>query len=148
MLSCGKWRFIGRSVGSMFNLRKAFLLVPVLILAAALPVLAQNTATPEATESAAMTPLDKIEINQAGLFPEGIEWDAAGSRFLVSSLSGQGINAVADDGTLTPFADAENKMSIVGLQIDSAHKRLLAAYSDASVFSDTSVKGQAALGIY
>jgi sugar lactone lactonase YvrE len=130
----------------MRNIRTALLLIVVFVIASVFPALAQDA--PEATESAGMAGPDKIEVKQAGMFPEGIEWDAKGGRFLLSSLSGQGISAVTDDGMVTPFAEAENSLSIVGLHIDKANNRLLADYSDASIFSSPDATGQAALGIY
>ncbi|MBZ0288214.1 MAG: SMP-30/gluconolactonase/LRE family protein [Anaerolineae bacterium] len=137
----------------MSKLSKALLLVIVLI-SSIFPALAQDAA-PEATDAAAgmSLPADSdlpasIEVVVPGLFPEGIEWDAAGSRFFLSSLSGQGIHTVTDDGTATPFAAAENGMSAIGIEIDEANNRLLVDYSDASVFSDQNATGMAALGIY
>lgn len=135
----------------MSNFRKSLLLVMVLLISSVVPAFAQDAA-PEATD--AMTfPANGdapayIAIAMPGLFPEGIEWDANGGRFFLSSLSGQGITAVLDDGTTTPFAAAENGMSAIGIQIDDVNNRLLVDYSDASVFSDPNATGMAALGIY
>jgi sugar lactone lactonase YvrE len=132
----------------MNKLSTTVLLAMVLIVGAAFPAFAQE-ATPEATEEGMTSPApDSIVVSLPGLFPEGIEWDAAGSRFLLSSLSGQGINAVADDGTATPFATAENGLSAVGIHIDEASNRLLVDYSDASIFGNQDATGTAALGIY
>jgi sugar lactone lactonase YvrE len=132
----------------MNKLRTTVLLVMVLVIGAAFPAFAQE-ATPEATEGAMPSPSPiNIVVNFPGLFPEGIEWDVVGNRFLLSSLSGQGINAVADDGTITPFAIAENGLSAVGIHIDEASNRLLVDYSDASVFGNPDATGTAGLGIY
>ncbi len=135
----------------MSRIGKTLLLGLVLIVGAVFPAFAQDAA-PEATD-AVMSPANgevpaKIDVMIPGLFPEGIAWDATGRRFFISSLSGQGITAVADDGTTTPFAAAENGMSAVGLEVDATNNRLLVDYSDASVFSDPNAKGAAALGIY
>ncbi|MEO8610438.1 MAG: SMP-30/gluconolactonase/LRE family protein [Chloroflexota bacterium] len=135
----------------MSSMGKTVLLVMILIVGAVFPAFAQD-ATPEATD-AMMSPANgeapaKIDVMIPGLFPEGIAWDATGKRFFLSSLSGQGITAVADDGTTTPFASAENGMAAVGLEVDEANNRLLVDYSDAAVFSDPNAKGAAALGIY
>jgi sugar lactone lactonase YvrE len=132
----------------MNKLRTTVLLMMVLVIGTVFPAFAQE-ATPEATEDmmSSNSPIN-IEVNFPGLFPEGIEWDAVGSRFLLSSLTGQGINAVADDGTITPFAVAENSLSAVGIHIDEASNRLLVDYSDAAVMGDPSNNGTAALGIY
>jgi sugar lactone lactonase YvrE len=142
--------FLLESEAMMNRIPKPFLLFTLILSLAAVPVFAQDAA-PEATEESSAPSSEApelIEVNVPGLFPEGIEWDAARGRFLLSSLSGQGINAVADDGTITPFASAENSMSAVGIHIDEATNRLLVNYSDASVFGDPEATGQAALGIY
>jgi len=136
----------------MNRIPKVFLLVMLILSVVALPAFAQE-ATPEATEEEMTSTTtgeapETIEVAVPGLFPEGIEWDAARNRFLLSSLSGQGISAVTDDGTVTSFATAENSMSAVGIHIDTANNRLLVDYSDVSVFSDPAATGQAALGIY
>jgi sugar lactone lactonase YvrE len=147
----GAFYFIGR-IGSMSSMRKTLLLAMVLIVGAVFPAFAQEV-TPEVTDAAVMSPANgeapaTITVNFPGLFPEGIAWDATGNRFFLSSLSGQGISAIADDGTITPFAAAENGMSAVGLEVDPVNNRLLVDYSDASIFSDPNATGAAALGIY
>lgn len=121
----------------MYRIAKSLLLVVFIMLAAALPVLAQDASLP-----------DTIQVNAPGLFPEGIEWDANGNRFLLGSLAGNGVIAVTDDGAITQFATEENRLSSVGLHIDEATNRLLVDYSDASVFSDPDALGTASLGIY
>jgi sugar lactone lactonase YvrE len=132
----------------MSSIGKVLLLVMVIIVGAVFPAFAQD-ATPEVTMSPANGEVPaKIDVMMPGLFPEGIAWDATGKRFFLSSLTGQGITAVADDGTTTPFAAAENGMAAVGLEVDEANNRLLVDYSDAAVFSDPNAKGAAALGIY
>jgi sugar lactone lactonase YvrE len=75
---------------------------------------------------------DQVLIQHPGLFPEGIEWDAVGSRFLVGSLSEGTIYAVADDGTLTPFIEDDDLRSSVGIHIDAERNRLLVCNSDRS----------------
>jgi sugar lactone lactonase YvrE len=133
---------------SMSSIGKTLLLGLVLVVGAVFPAFAQD-ATPEATMSPANGEVPaKIDVLMPGLFPEGIAWDATGKRFFLSSLTGQGITAVADDGTTTPFAAAENGMAAVGLEVDATNNRLLVDYSDAMVFSDPNAKGAAALGIY
>jgi sugar lactone lactonase YvrE len=116
------------------------------------PAFAQD-ATPEATDAMVSSPANgeapaKIDVMIPGLFPEGIAWDVMGRRFFLSSLTGMRITAVTDDGTATPFAAAENGMAAVGLEVDQTNNRLLVDYSDAAVFSDSTAKGAAALGIY
>jgi sugar lactone lactonase YvrE len=98
------------------------MLTLIVLLALVIPVaFAQDTALPE-----------EVLIEHPGLFPEGIEWDAVGSRFLVGSLSEGTIFEVADDGTITPFIEDEDLRSSVGIHIDAEGNRLLVANSDRS----------------
>src|SRR5262245_20377950 len=145
MLFCGKRFILLEGLDAMNSIRNTLVLVLILIVGAVVPTLAQD-ATPEATDESMIQPTSgilpqTITVSFPGLFPEGIAWDAVGNRFFLSSLSGQGINAVADDGTMTPFAPAENGMSAVGLEVDAANNRLLVDYSDASIFSDPNATG-------
>jgi sugar lactone lactonase YvrE len=71
---------------------------------------------------------DQVVAQYPNLFPEGIEWDAEGQRFLVSSLTLGTIFAVADDGTMTPFIEDEALVSSLGIHIDTQHNRLLVAH--------------------
>lgn len=77
----------------------------------------------------ALTP-DAVMFTQTGLYPEGVQYDAANSRFLVSSLTTGAIGQVRDDGTYTAFADGSALVSTVGLNLDEPRNRLLAAVSD------------------
>lgn len=56
------------------------------------------------------------------LFPEGISRDAARHRWLVSSVRHRTIVAVADDGSITPFAHGlpADVGAILGIRVDSA----------------------------
>src|SRR5690348_2930356 len=82
--------FYCKEMNSMSSMRKALLLIMVLIVGAVVPAFAQD-ATPEVTMSPANGEVPaKIDVMMPGLFPEGIAWDATGRRFFLSSLSGQG----------------------------------------------------------
>jgi sugar lactone lactonase YvrE len=101
-------------------------LLVVMALSSIFAVAAQD-ATPESTLSAAP---DTININVPGLMPEGIEYDATRGQFLVGSISQGSVSVVADDGTITPLLQDPKLHSIIGLQIDAPHNRLLFASTD------------------
>lgn len=71
-----------------------------------------------------------VTFTQAGLYPEGVEYDATNGRFLVSSVTRGAIGQVADDGTYSVFADAPQLIGTAGLQLDAGHNRLLVAVGD------------------
>lgn len=75
---------------------------------------------------------DQVTFTQAGLYPEGTQYDAANGRFLVSSQTAGHLGQVKDDGTYTHFADDAQLISTIGLKLDQAggRNRLLAAVSD------------------
>jgi len=92
---------------------------------------------------------DLVLAKQPSLHPEGVEWDAVNGRFLVGSLTQGTVFAVADDGTVTPFATSDNlAMGSVGIHIDKSTNRLLVAHSNPLVLGDAEVIGVAQLGIY
>lgn len=92
-----------------------FLLVTLL----ALPVLAQEAP-------------DVIELERRGLMPEGIEYDAQGERFLVSSLTQGTIFSFGVDGELQPFIEDEDLAATVGIEVDEASNRLLVVVTEAT----------------
>lgn len=73
---------------------------------------------------------DKITVPQAALNPEGIQWDEANQRFLVSSRAQGRIGVVKDDSTYTQLADDSRLISTIGLHLDAGRNRVLAAVSD------------------
>ncbi len=91
---------------------------------------------------------DSITYTYPSHFPEGIEWDEAGQRFLLGSLTGGPIVAVTDDGTATPFIEFDTPQPSIGLQIDAERGRLLVVFSDSSAFTNPANKGVAKLGAY
>lgn len=72
----------------------------------------------------------KITFSSASLYPEGVEWDASGKRFLVSSLRKGEIGSVKDDGTYQVFAKDPRMVSSVGMEIDAPRDRVLVCNSD------------------
>ncbi|GGG58378.1 gluconolaconase [Hymenobacter glacieicola] len=72
----------------------------------------------------------RINVAQAGLHPEGIQYDEANKRFLVSSRTKGQIGSVRDDSTYTLFADDARLISTIGLNLDAGRQRLLVAVSD------------------
>lgn len=89
---------------------------------------------------------DVVRIEDPGLHPEGIEYDAAGDRFLVSSVTRGTVTAVGDDGSRSVFVDDPDITSSIGIHIDRARDRLLVANSTVAVFQ--SQPGHARLGAY
>ncbi len=74
-----------------------------------------------------------VTFTQAGLYPEGVQYDAPNSRFLVTSLTTGRVGQVKDDGTYsTAFPDEPRLVSAIGAYLDNAQgrNRLLVAISD------------------
>lgn len=114
---------------ALFSLpRFARLAVLAISLAGLLPACSDDQEPPVAP-----APPDKITVPQAGLSPEGIQYDETGKRFLVSSRTQGRIGAVKDDSTYTQFADDPRLVSTIGLNLDVDRQRLLAAVSDIGV---------------
>lgn len=83
--------------------------------------------TEEATPSMLEPGPDFITLADPSLMPEGIEYDAERDVFLVGSLSRGNVNRVTLDGEITELGNSEQAASIVGLEVDEARGRLLAA---------------------
>jgi sugar lactone lactonase YvrE len=81
-------------------------------------------------EPAAMATPAKITVPQAALSPEGIQYDEANKRFIVSSRTQGRLGTVRDDSTYTQLADDPRLVSTIGLNLDATRQRLLAAVSD------------------
>jgi sugar lactone lactonase YvrE len=102
---------------------------------------------------AATTPSPaRITVPQAGLSPEGIQYDEANQRFIVSSRTRGRLGTVRDDSTYTVLADDPRLVSTIGLNLDASRQRLLAAVSDAGVntsrSTSTTLRKLAALAIF
>ena len=118
------------SVSSLFTPVKAVCrAVPLALLATSL--LAGCDKDDKSAIPAATAP-DAVAFTQANLYPEGVQYDATGSRFLVSSQTSGAVGQVKDDGTYSVFADNAQLVSSVGmnLDIDGNRDRLLVAVSD------------------
>jgi sugar lactone lactonase YvrE len=79
---------------------------------------------------ATLGPPAQVNFTQAGLYPEGTQYDDAGGRFLVSSQTAGRIGQVKDDGSYAQFADDAQLISTIGLRLDVPRNRLLVAVSD------------------
>jgi sugar lactone lactonase YvrE len=82
---------------------------------------------------------DVVKFVQPGLYPEGTQYDSQSGRFLVSSQTAGRIGQVTGDiaatdttntGIYTIFADNDQLISTIGLNLDASRNRLLAAVSD------------------
>ena len=72
----------------------------------------------------------RISVPQAGLSPEGIQYDEANKRFYVSSRTKGTVGTVRDDSTYSEFGKDARLISTIGLNLDAGRQRLLAAVSD------------------
>lgn len=70
-----------------------------------------------------------IEIHEPALFPEGIDYDKQGNRFLVSSITRGDIGQVID-GEYSVFVSNPNFVSTIGLHVDQRGKRVLITNSN------------------
>ncbi|WP_055562855.1 SMP-30/gluconolactonase/LRE family protein, partial [Hymenobacter sp. AT01-02] len=88
----------------------------------------------EAKDDLAPSPPTLVTFTAPGLFPEGVQYDAANQAFLVSSLTTGNVGRVKDDNTYTVLAagSATGITSAVGLQLDEARSRVLVASSNAT----------------
>ena len=86
----------------------------------------------EAPVTVAPTAPDAVAFTQANLYPEGVQYDATGSRFLVSSQTAGAVGQVKDDGTYAVFIDNAQLVSTIGLNLDTdgGRDRLLVAVAD------------------
>lgn len=94
-------------------------------------LLLSSCAKDKASDPATPTAPAVVTFSQAGLYPEGVQYDAANSRFLVTSLTTGRVGQVKDDGTYsTAFPDDPKLVSAIGLYLDEPRNRVLAAVSD------------------
>lgn len=85
---------------------------------------------------------EQIVIHEEALFPEGIEYDAANGRYLVSSLTRGTIGQVDDEGNYEAFIQDDDFVATIGIDIDRLNERLLVAVSNPAE------RNLAALGSY
>lgn len=86
------------------------------------------TATPEPLVFASSE--EGISVVFDNLFPEGIEFDENGERFLLGSMSEHTVYQVFDDGTIEPLIEDPDLIECVGLEIDRNNNRLLVVNND------------------
>jgi hypothetical protein len=73
---------------------------------------------------------ESITIDQAALYPEGVEFYHKGQYFLVSSLTQGTIGRVRDNGNYQAFIEDEDFVSTIGIHIDDNSDRLLICNSN------------------
>lgn len=94
---------------------------------------------------------NQITSMQAGLNPEGIEYNKNTKRFYLSSMNGGKIVAVDYNGTTTNFTSGEPyPLSSAGLQVDYVNNRLLVACSNLQELfdNDSTTKGISVLRVF
>lgn len=120
------------------------------LVAVAAAVTMATCGDPEPPQDTEATPApslpDRVRVADPGLHPEGIEYDEAGERFLISSITRGTVTSVEDDGSWSVFIEDPDIVSSIGIHIDDARGRLLVASSDASTIG--SGGGPAMLGAY
>ncbi|WP_052732969.1 SMP-30/gluconolactonase/LRE family protein [Hymenobacter terrenus] len=99
----------------------------------------------EKNEEAAPATPDTITITRPALYPEGLAYDAANGRFLVSSFTTGAVGQVKDDGTYTTFADDAQLVSSAGIFLDEPRNRVLVAVADPGTGSRTTTATQGKL---
>lgn len=94
---------------------------------------------------------NSIWVNQAALYPEGLEYDARQNRFLLSSVREGSVYEVLADGTVNRFIQDNRLVSSTGIHIDTQRNRLLVPNADYGVSLQSTpdtLDQMAALGIY
>ncbi len=142
-------RFLPATAGFAPLPRVARLTAVTAGLLALLPACSKNDepATPVAVANPS-----RISVPQAGIYPEGIQWDDASQRFYVSSRARGTVGTVRDDSTYAEFSQDTRLVSTIGLNLDAGRQRLLAAVSDnnfnPSVQNQSTYRNLAALAIF
>jgi sugar lactone lactonase YvrE len=100
----------------------------------------------------AVTNPSRISVPQAGLSPEGVQYDDANKRFIVSSRTKGFISTVRDDSTFNQLADDPRLISTIGVNLDASRSRILVAVSDnganTSRTTATTLRKRAAVAIF
>lgn len=94
---------------------------------------------------------DVVSFKNMALYPEGVEYDPKGKRFLVTSMRKGTVGEVKDDGSYKDYIKDENFVSAVGIRADSERDRLLVCNSDpgASIYTKKENQGKlAGIGIF
>jgi len=116
------------------------------------PAKTETPATPATTtEQSSSTPApvaalpDVIRFTKPALYPEGLEYDAANNRFLVTSLHEGTVGTVTPEGQYQLLFQDSHMVSAIGIRIDPAHDRALVCNSDPGVSLHTSKETQGKL---
>ena len=72
----------------------------------------------------------RISVPQVGFHPEGIQYDEANKRFIVSSRTKGVVSTVRDDSTFAQLADDPRLISTIGVNLDAGRNRVLVAVAD------------------
>ena len=88
---------------------------------------------------------DNITFTKNALYPEGVDYDAANHRFLVTSLHEGVVGAVTADGTYTPVFQNPAMISAIGIRIDAKRDRVLVCNSDPGASIHTKPESQGKL---
>jgi len=86
-----------------------------------------------------------VIFTKPALYPEGVDYDVKGNRFLVTSLREGIVGSVTDDGTYKVFAQDPAMVSAIGLRIDAERDRVLVCNSDPGVSLHTKKENQGKL---
>jgi sugar lactone lactonase YvrE len=86
-----------------------------------------------------------VSFTKAALYPEGVDYDTQGKRFLVTSLHEGIVGAVTDDGSYSVFAQDPSMVSAIGIRIDAARDRVLVCNSDPGASIHTKKENQGKL---
>ena len=121
-------------------------------LAAGLLVLLPGCSDDDDSTTPTLINPDRISVPQAALHPEGIQYDEANKRFIVSSRTKGAIGTVRDDSTFAQLADDPRLISTIGANLDAGRNRVLVAVSDNGVnptrTTAATLRKRAALAIF
>ena len=106
---------------------------------------AQSTAPADTAMSAAPSLPDTISFKKEALYPEGVEYDAANNRFLVTSLREGVVGTVTPDGIYNALFQDSQMVSAIGIRIDRDRDRVLVCNSDPGVSIHTKPETQGKL---
>jgi len=103
--------------------------------------------SPESDAKVAKTAMlpGTISFTKPALYPEGVDYDAAQNRFLVTSLHEGTVGTVSLDGKYMPLFQDPHMVSAIGLRIDAKRDRVLVCNSDPGVSLHTNKETQGKL---
>lgn len=94
---------------------------------------------------------DEIVVNNAGLYPEGIDYSEELDRYIITSLTTGQVGTVDDDGNYEVLINDPEIISAIGVLVDDSRDRILVAISDPGASSQSTMETMgrtAKLGIY